>query len=51
MDLIDLAFLEELDDNDEDGPPPVPVGVCSFKSRRTQFFYDTCTDFEVFKIY
>ena len=46
MDLIDLAFLEELEDIDEDGPPPVPVGVRSFKSQRTQFFYETCTDFD-----
>lgn len=48
MDLIELAFLEELEDHDEDWPPPVPVGVGSFtyKSRRTQFFYETCTDYE-----
>ena len=41
MDLIDLAFLEELEDKDNVGPPPVPVRVRSFKSRRTQCFYDT----------
>ena len=39
MDDLDSQHSEVSGDGDYDDD--VPVGVCSFKSRRTQFYYDT----------
>ena len=45
MDLIDLAYLEEIHD-DYDGMQPVRTEAKTFRPRRTQYFCDSCTDYE-----
>ena len=45
MDLMDLAYLEEVHD-DYDGMQPVRTEARTFRPRRTQYFFDSCTDYE-----
>jgi len=46
MDLIDLAYLEELHDDYDGMQPSVPIEARTFRPRRTQYFFDSCTDHE-----